>query len=225
TLLTVGFSAALMTLDRRAPSPVFRYGSMIAGVLATLNVLSMHVFALNPYFSGENTGSWPFVNLLLIGYLLPALAYAGLAAYARDKRPRPYVAMLAVSGAALGFLWATFSVRRYWQGENIADWKGFLPNETYSYSVVWLLVGVALLVLGSRLDARSLRLASAGLVMVTVLKVFLIDMSNLEGILRALSFIGLGAVLIGIGLFYQKILAGAPRLAAANPQPAQGNEP
>jgi uncharacterized membrane protein len=31
-------------------------------------------------------------------------------------------------------------------------------------------------------------------------------MSNLEGILRALSFIGLGAVLIGIGLFYQRIL-------------------
>ncbi|MBU4089856.1 MAG: DUF2339 domain-containing protein, partial [Alphaproteobacteria bacterium] len=35
---------------------------------------------------------------------------------------------------------------------------------------------------------------------------FLIDMSHLEGVLRALSFIGLGVVLIGIGLFYQKIL-------------------
>jgi uncharacterized membrane protein len=43
-------------------------------------------------------------------------------------------------------------------------------------------------------------------VLIAVLKVFLIDMSNLEGILRALSFIGLGAVLIGIGLFYQRIL-------------------
>jgi uncharacterized membrane protein len=43
-------------------------------------------------------------------------------------------------------------------------------------------------------------------VLIEVLKVFLIDMSNLEGILRALSFIGLGAVLIGIGLFYQRIL-------------------
>src|SRR3546814_4376085 len=64
TLLTIGFSAVLMTLDGRAPSPVFRYGSMIAGVLATINVLSLHVFALNPYFSGENTGGWPFVNLL-----------------------------------------------------------------------------------------------------------------------------------------------------------------
>jgi uncharacterized membrane protein len=68
------------------------------------------------------------------------------------------------------------------------------------------LIGVGLLLLGSKLNAKSLRLASAGLVLVTVVKVFLIDMSNLEGILRALSFIGLGAVLIGIGLFYQRIL-------------------
>lgn len=222
TLLTVGFSAALMTLDGKSPSPIFRYGSMIAGVIATINVLSLHVFALNPYFSGEGTGGWPFANLLLIGYLLPAIAYAGLAYYARGKRPAPYVAMLAASGAALGFLWATLSVRRFWQGENIADWKGFLANETYAYSVVWLVIGVACLILGSKFDARSLRLASAGLVIVTVIKVFLIDMSNLEGILRALSFIGLGVVLMGIGLFYQKILA---RSSSNVPAPAEGDQP
>ncbi|CAN7236806.1 DUF2339 domain-containing protein [Neorhizobium sp. LjRoot104] len=206
TLLTVGFSGILMTLDLKSPSPVFRWGSMIAGVLATINALSLHVFALNPYFSGENTGSWPFLNLLLLGYLLPGLAYALVAYYARGRRPMPYVIMLALAGAVLGFLWATLSVRRFWQGENIADWKGFMAAETYTYSVVWLLIGVALLAIGSKLDAKSLRLASAGLVLVAVVKVFLVDMSNLEGILRALSFIGLGAVLIGIGLFYQRIL-------------------
>ncbi|CDN47172.1 DUF2339 domain-containing protein [Neorhizobium galegae] len=206
TLLTVGFSGILMTLDFKRPSPVFRWGSMIAGVLATANALSLHVFGLNPYFSGENTGAWPFFNLLLLGYLLPGLAYALVAYYARGRRPMPYVIMLALAGAVLGFLWATLSVRRFWQGENIADWKGFMAAETYTYSVVWLLIGVALLAIGSKLDAKSLRLASAGLVLVAVVKVFLVDMSNLEGILRALSFIGLGAVLIGIGLFYQRIL-------------------
>ncbi len=206
TLITIGFSGILMTLDLRSPSPVFRWGSMIAGVIATMNVLSLHLFALNPFFSGEDTGPWPVVDLLLLGYLLPAFAYALVAWLARGRRPVPYVAMLAVAGAVLGFLWATLSVRRFWQGPNIADWKGFLPGETYTYSVVWLVIGVGLLVLGSRLDAKSLRLASAGLVLIAVLKVFLIDMSNLEGILRALSFIGLGAVLIGIGLFYQRIL-------------------
>lgn len=211
TLLTIGMSGVLMTLDMKAPSPVFRYGSMIAGCLAMVNVLAAHFLALNPYFTGENTGRWPLFNLLLIGYLLPGLAYAGLALYARGKRPRLYVTLLALAGAALAFAWATLSVRRFWQGENIADWKGFLQGETYSYSVVWLAIGVLLLALGSRFDAKSLRLASAALVLLAVAKAFLIDMSNLEGVLRALSFIGLGVVLIGIGLFYQKILTAKPK--------------
>ncbi|MFN7125218.1 MAG: DUF2339 domain-containing protein [Allorhizobium sp.] len=215
TLLVVGLSGILMTLDLKSPSPVFRYGSMVAGGIAIAQTVSLHLGALNPYFTGESTGSWPLINLLLIGYLSPGLAYAGLAFYARDKRPVPYVVLLALSGAVLGFAWVTLSVRRFWQGEFIAYWKGFEQAETYSYSVAWLAIGVGLLVLGSRFDARSLRIASAVIVIVTVAKVFLIDMANLEGVLRALSFIGLGFVLIGIGLFYQKILSGKSARSAA----------
>ena len=208
TLLVIGASAIMMSLDLRSPSPVFRYGSMVVGALSVLSVLSAHFVGLNPYFTGELLGSWPFLDLLLVGYLLPGIAYGGLAWYARDRRPLPYVTMLALAGVALVFAWFTLSVRRYWHGEGIADWKGFLQPETYSYSVVWLLLGVLLLAIGSKVDSKSIRLASAGLVLIAVIKVFLVDMANLEGILRALSFIGLGAVLIGIGLFYQKILSG-----------------
>ncbi|WP_137135257.1 DUF2339 domain-containing protein [Rhizobium sp. FKY42] len=217
TLLLIGLSGILMTLDFGNPSGALRYGSILAGVLATLNALFLHLGALNPFFTDESLGTWPLVNLLLPGYLLPALAYAGLAYYARDKRPRPYVVMLAIAAAVLVFAWATLSVRWFWQGPHIAEWKGFLSAETYTYSVVWLAIGVGLLVLGSRFNARSLRLASAVLVLIAVCKAFLIDMSNLEGILRALSFIGLGGVLIGIGLFYQKVLA---RTAPAQDEPA-----
>lgn len=209
TLLAIGASGILMTLDMRSPSPVFRYGSMALGVLSMLSILGAHLIGLNPYFTGELLGRIPVLDLLFIGYLLPGLGYAGLAWYARGKRPMPYVTALAVTGAVLVFGWATLAVRRFWQGESIADWKGFLQGETYTYSVVWLLLGVLLLIAGSRFNAKSIRIASAVLVFVAVIKVFLIDMANLEGFLRALSFIGLGAVLIGIGLFYQKILSSA----------------
>ena len=47
---------------------------------------------------------------------------------------------------------------------------------------------------------------SAALVLLTVVKVFLLDLAGLEGVLRALSFLGLGATLIGIGLVYQKFV-------------------
>ncbi|HEY0125219.1 MAG TPA: DUF2339 domain-containing protein [Rhizobium sp.] len=206
TLLAIGASATLMALDLSASSPVFRYGGMAIGVLSVISILTLHLLGLNPFITGENTGRIPFFNLLLLGYLLPALAYAGLALYARNRRPLPYVTMLAVAGAVMTFAWATLSVRRFWQGEYIPFWNGFIQGELYSYSVVWLAIGIALLWLGARFDARSLRIASAALVFVAVVKVFLIDMANLEGFLRALSFIGLGAVLIGIGLFYQKVL-------------------
>jgi uncharacterized membrane protein len=36
--------------------------------------------------------------------------------------------------------------------------------------------------------------------------VFLLDMAGLTGIYRALSFIGLGLVLVGIGWLYQRLL-------------------
>ena len=206
TLLAIGASATLMVLDLSASSPVFRYGSMAVGVLSVISILTLHLLGLNPFVTGESTGRIPFFNLLLLGYLLPALAYAGLVLYARSRRPLPYVTMLAVAGAVMTFAWATLSVRRFWQGEYIPVWNGFIQGELYSYSVVWLAIGIALLWLGARFDARSLRIASAALVFVAVVKVFLIDMANLEGFLRALSFIGLGAVLIGIGLFYQKVL-------------------
>ena len=39
-----------------------------------------------------------------------------------------------------------------------------------------------------------------------MLKIFLFDLAGLDGILRAFSFIGLGLVLIGIGLVYQKFV-------------------
>jgi uncharacterized membrane protein len=50
--------------------------------------------------------------------------------------------------------------------------------------------------------------------------VFIFDMSELEGVLRALSFIGLGAVLIGIGLFYQRLLGRDVRADAMPAPPA-----
>lgn len=212
TLLLIGFSGALLQIDRRDSSPVFVWGSMIAGGLSIVSVLLMHLVVRNPYLIGELVGNWPLLNLLLPGYLLPGLAYGGLALMARPRRPYPYVLALAIAGAVLGFAWVTLSVRQLWQGTSLADWQGFFEGETYSYSVVWLLTGVLLLVLGTHFRAVSLRYASAAVVILTVLKVFLIDLSNLEGLLRALSFIGLGLALIGIGLFYQRLLLKSARM-------------
>jgi uncharacterized membrane protein len=206
TLIAIGGSAILVALDTRSPSPVFRHGSIGIGVASVVFIAIQHFAALLPLLSNESTGTIVFFNLLLLAYLLPGAAMAVLALYVRGKRPQWYVAMLAVAASVLAFAYATLSVRRLFHGEFIGLWKGMSQLETYSYSALWLAMGVVLLVLGMRLNSRVVRIASAALVVVAVAKVFLFDMSELEGVLRALSFIGLGAVLIGIGLFYQRML-------------------
>ncbi|MBZ9884140.1 DUF2339 domain-containing protein [Mesorhizobium sp. CA10] len=213
TLIALGAGAILVAIDMRSPSSVLRYGSMAAGVVSAGLIAVQHFVVLNPLLTDESTGTVPVFNLLFLAYLLPAVAAGALALYVRDKRPRWYAAMLALIAALLAFAYATLSVRRLFKGEFIALWSGLGQLETYTYSALWLVIGVALLAAGVRLKSQVLRIASAALIAVAVLKVFLFDMSELEGVLRALSFIGLGAVLIGIGLFYQRLLTRAAREA------------
>lgn len=215
TLIAIGGGAILVALDGRSPSPVFRAGSIAVGVVSVAFVAIQHFAVLNPLFTNESTGTILFFNLLFLGYLLPGAAMAGLAAFARYRRPRWYVGTLALVASLLGFAYASLSLRRLFHGEYIGLWKDFGQLETYAYSALWLVLGVALLTAGLLLKSQVLRLASAALVVVAVAKVFLLDMSELEGVLRALSFIGLGAVLIGIGLFYQRMLTRAARRDAA----------
>ncbi|MFB9983222.1 DUF2339 domain-containing protein [Mesorhizobium kowhaii] len=212
TLIAIGAGAILVAIDMRSPSSVLRYGSMAAGVVSVAFIGVRHFVVLNPLFTDESTGQIPVFNLLFLAYLLPAVAAGALALYARDKRPKWYAQMLALVAAVLGFAYATLSVRRLFKGEFIGLWSGLGQLETYTYSALWLVIGVALLTAGVWLKSQALRIASAALISVAVLKVFIFDMSELEGVLRALSFIGLGAVLIGIGLFYQRLLTRAARV-------------
>ena len=78
---------------------------------------------------------------------------------------------------------------------------------------MWLGFGVLLLLAGVLLRSQPARLASAAVVLITIGKVFLLDLAVLEGFFRALSFIGLGLVLVGIGWLYQRLLF--PRRARA----------
>lgn len=206
SLIAIGGGAVLVALDRRAPSPVFRFGSMALGAVSVVSVLVGHLLALNPLTTNASIGPWPVVDLLLLAYLLPGVALGLLALFARPYRPLWWVRTLTAAGALLVFAWATLGVRRIFKGEFIGAWKGLEPLETWSYSALWLALGVLLLVLGLRFNSLVLRFGSAALVVLAVAKVFLFDMAELEGPLRAFSFIALGLVLIGIGLFYQRML-------------------
>ncbi len=206
SLAVIGLGAVLVALDRRAASPVFRHGSILLGILALAGLLFGHLIALNPLRTNASTGSIMVFNQLFLAYLMPGVALGLLALFSRPYRPLWWVRALTAGGAVLLFAYATLSLRRLFKGEFIGAWKGLEPLETWSYSALWLALGVLLLVLGLRFNSLVLRFGSALLVVLAVAKVFIFDMAELEGALRAFSFIALGAVLIGIGLFYQRML-------------------
>ena len=68
------------------------------------------------------------------------------------------------------------------------------------------MLALALFVAGLKLARQYIRYAGLGVMVLVVLKVFLWDMSSLEGLYRIASFIGLGLCLVGIGWLYQRFV-------------------
>jgi len=217
--IALGFSLTLMRMDLGRANLVFHWGAMAFGALSAIIIVIGLGLERNPLFSGERVGGPVVASTLLLGYLLPGLAAAILARAARTHRPAWYVSGIAVLALLLVFGYVTLEVRHIFQGARIDIVRRTLQPEQWAYSVAWLVLGVLFLAYGIVRGSLEARIASAALVMLSVLKVFVVDLAGLTGLWRALSLIVLGLVLIGIGLVYQKLVFARPRPAAAGPTP------
>jgi uncharacterized membrane protein len=204
--VSVGLAMAigLERLRGRTRSIIHDAGALIIAGLALAGIVFGLVLAENPLLTGEPVGG-VFFNLILLGYGLPAVLAIILALIARTTRPMPYRAIAAAVSVGLALLYLSLQVTRLYQGPVLTE--GPMTNaEQYTYSAVWLGFGVLLLLAGIALSSKPVRLASAAVTLLTIGKVFLVDMADLAGVWRALSFIGLGLVLVGIGFLYQRLL-------------------
>ncbi|MEE1654695.1 DUF2339 domain-containing protein [Microvirga sp. CF3062] len=208
------FAILLTRLDLRRGDPIYRWGSLIFKI-ASLALCAVGLLLIeNPLLTDDAILGGPVFNALILAYLLPALLATGLALVEQRARPRLYSLSSAVLSLLLFSAYVGLEIRRIAAGPELALWRGFTQGEQWSYSVALLVTGIVLLGLGLARDNRFARLASAAYLVLAVLKVFIVDLANLEGVMRALSFIGLGLVLIGIGLVYQRLLAHRPSNAA-----------
>jgi len=180
--------------------------------LAALAILLWQVD--NPIFSPVfAVGAWPVLNLLLLAYLAPATLMLAFARAARPIEPRGLVFAAAGLALVLGFAWVTLETRHAFRGSNLA--AGTMSDaESYAYSAVWLVYAGALLAGGLWQKSQALRIGSLVVVMAAVLKVFLVDMDDLQGLWRVGSFFGLGLALVGIGFLYQRLVFVRPQTDA-----------
>ena len=207
--LTIG----LERLRLRTHSIVHNIGALTVGGVTLAGIVIGLLLTLNPLLKATEVGG-PFINLILLGYGFPALLAAILTLVVGASRLPPYRYVTAATAIVLALLYLLLEMRRLYHGSLIAPWEPIGDAEQYTYSVAWLVFGVALLATGFVLHSRPTRFASAAVVVLTIGKVFIVDMAGLTGIFRALSFIGLGAVLVGIGWLYQRLLFPASGRAA-----------
>jgi uncharacterized membrane protein len=74
----------------------------------------------------------------------------------------------------------------------------------FTYSAIWLTYGAVLMAIGFRTRSAFVRWQALILIALTTAKIFLYDVSQLGGSYRIVSFIALGAVLLGISFIYQR---------------------
>jgi uncharacterized membrane protein len=214
----LAMAIGLEHLRARTQSIVHNVGALAIAGLAAFSIVFGLFLRSNPMLTGEPVGG-SFINLVLLGYGLPAVLAIALALVTRHVRPNAYRATAATIAAVLGLVYLSLEVRTLYHGSKLIG-AATTDSEQYAYSVVWLAYGVGLLLFGIWQRSQPARLASATVTLLTVGKVFLIDMSDLSGVHRALSFIGLGLVLVGIGWLYQRLLFPArPQTPAAPGSP------
>lgn len=199
----------------RTHSIVHDIGARIIGTLSFIGILISFGVYTNPMFTGEPVGGMVF-NTILLGYGIPAILMAILARQIRDTRPALVYRIAAVTAIVLALVYLSLEVRTIFHGPVLIG-QPTTDAELYTYSAVWLAFGVLLLLAGIALKSQPARFASAAVVILTIGKVFLYDLAGVQGVYRALSFICLGLVLMGIGWLYQRLLF--------TPQPADETSP
>lgn len=206
-LLAIG--SAYTSIKLAAQRPDNRLGFAAVGFLALAAAIAVPGLGLiaNPLLSAKDIAGGIAINSLLLAFGVPALLCAFLAYLGRFVKPAQMRAAATIAAICLLFSYASLEVRRVFQGPEIQLYRrSFTQDEWFTYSAVWLTLGLLLLGIGVWRSSREARLGSAVLVIASVLKIFIFDMAGLEGFLRAMSFIGLGAVLIAIGLVYQRLV-------------------
>jgi uncharacterized membrane protein len=149
------------------------------------------------------------VFLALANWFLRLRASAQRAALGQNL-----AAVYFLAGAAV-FLWANGVVLRslhQWASvpfNSSAMWRSVLVQA--ALSLLWSLTALLLMTLATRRAIRELWLVGAALMGVVVAKLFAVDLSNVGGVERIVSFIGVGALMLVIGY----VAPVPPRLPAA----------
>jgi uncharacterized membrane protein len=216
------WAAMALTYYRRSAASenlaaLYRLGSRILLALA-LGSYGIAVLVHNPWWSGAIIGTMPVFNILLLAYGLPVIMALLIARYHERPFRRPALGIAGVGS----LLFASLEIRHLWQGGKLSLGHPTSDGELYTYSIIWLLMAIAAILAGTSWRVRDLYKAGMALLAVVIAKIFMVDMSDLEGLLRVASFMGLGLSLLGLAWLHRRINDNRDAMNVAGPSGQQG---
>ncbi len=193
---------ALVYYRRYQVSETFRaWYQFCSRVLLAFSLFSygLVLVPLNPAWGYEAISSTAVFNELLLAFGYPALISLLLYRFYEPAFRRRF----AIGACLTGFVFVNLEIRHLWQGGvdiNLPTSNG----EIYTYTIVWMVLAIMLLLAGSIKFGNVVYKGGMGLLLLVVAKIFLIDTADLEGLLRVASFMGLGLSLLGLAYLYQR---------------------
>jgi uncharacterized membrane protein len=143
----------------------------------------------------------------LLSLLLAIFASYAFAA-SLDERHRPPALWAAGGASVYAASVATLGLFQWVAADDARSVDDAFQRGQTAVSSFWAVVGLALLAIGLRRDSRNLRIGGLVLLGVALAKIFLYDLSALSAMARALSFLGVGLVLLFAAFLYQRISGG-----------------
>ena len=196
-------SAVLLWISVRTQTNFLRYLAVAALSLGIFRLLVFDQMQANTLIFNARFATYVVAIAVLAG-----IAFFGKQHAAPNERPFLRLAVIALNLLALiaftreaadYFDRQMLGIGNHWQ----YDHQLFVVRG-FTYSAIWLIYGAALMAVGFRNRSAFLRWQALILIAFTTGKIFLYDVSQLGGSYRILSFIALGAVLLGISFIYQR---------------------
>ncbi|MHC4986033.1 MAG: DUF2339 domain-containing protein, partial [Planctomycetota bacterium] len=162
---------------------------------------------------GVDTTRWIVANFqALLGVALATAALLAARLGRRHAAFKPWAVLLVLLAAVLIVWTGSFEIDRGFAVRRARATEDLEQARHMAYSVWWGLCAVAMIIIGLMVKYAPVRYLALGLVALTLGKVFLVDMANVETVWRIVSFVAVGLVLLGGSLAYHRYFG---RLAAA----------
>jgi uncharacterized membrane protein len=198
--------AALWWFGLRVSAPPLRIMAGVLGASAVTRwlMLEMPNYTRDPFVPIFNLVALP--SLGVAACILVSVVLADRFLKRLGSSERKLIAAGGMTGVLVLWLILSFECYGYFASqaigsENVAVWRW---RGQLALTVMWTVYATALLVLGFRLSRARLRWLAMALYGVSVVKLFLIDMANVQQLYRILAFFVLAVVLGLVARTYQR---------------------